>query len=383
MAKRKSNSRLKETAFSQYNLRDAYITDMAEYAAAQRDESLFSNYSVRALVRIPALDGEVYSNCVNEYSNFVNNEWIETTESVIPLFNEYRQVLSEHGLTADGVDGLYPLEIILPSKLYLPRDSRIILNEYDCENHKVAREWQVLGTVRKQLSNSKTYSNIANCVPARQGTIDTSMLGRVHTIWFDSDIDQFGFYKLDGIRAQGTIWFVNKPSDRSQSIRAIEATIFEQIPEYPLIEEEIRPLVYYDTRSKHIINPGVDFVKGEEFDILDEEGNPLYIDISEDGKEKVPLILTVEEVNDQGGIAAFKLNVEKGYTLLGEDGILRIELEKDPNLPAVIDLVSILATSSEYAESLEAEIIEKPKYLAPYACNIALIGKKVALSVVS
>jgi len=383
MAKRKSNSRLKETAFSQYNLRDAYITDMAEYVAVQRDESLFSNYGLKALIRIPALDGELCSNCINEYSNFVNNEWIETTESVIPLFNEYRQVLSEHGLTADGTDGLYPLEIILPSKLYLPRDSRIILNEYDCENHKVAREWQVLGTVRKQLSNSKTYSNIANCVPARQGTIDTSMLGRVHTIWFDSDIDQFGFHKLDGIRAQGTIWFVNKPLDRSQSIRAIEATIFEQIPEYPLIEEEIRPLVYYDTRSKHIINPGVDFVKGEEFDILDEEENPLYIDISEDGKEKVPLILTVEEVNDQGGIAAFKLNVEKGYTLLGEDGILRIELEKDPNLPAVIDLVSILATSSEYVESLEAEIIEKPKYLAPYACNIALIGKKVALSVVS
>ena len=383
MAKRKSNSRLKETAFSQYNLRDAYITDMTNYAAAQRDESLFSNYGLTVLIRIPALDGEVFSNNVNEYSNFVNNEWIETTESVIPLFNEYRQVLDENGLTADGEDGLYPLSVILPSKLYLPRDSRIIFNEYDCNDNKVAREWQVLGTVRKQLSNGKTYSNIANCVPARQGTIDTSTPGKVHTIWFDGELDQYGFSKLKDIRAQGTLWFVNHLVSRETSIRAIETAIFEQVPEYPIIDEEIRPLVYYDARPKHIIDSGVGFVIGEEYNIYDDEGNQIIIDTSEDGKDKVPLILTVTEVDDRGGIIAYSLNVENGYTLLGSNGDIVIEIEKTKDFPAVIKLVSILATSASYEETIEAEIIEKPKYFTPYACNCALVGKKVALSVLS
>jgi len=381
MAKRKSNSRLKETAFSQYNLRDAYITDMAEYAAAQRDESLFSNYSLQVLIRIPVID-----NNVNEYSNFVNNEWIETTESVIPLFDKYRQVLDEHGLTADGTEydsDILALEIILPSKLYLPRDSRIILNEYDCQENKVAREWMVLGTVRKQLSNGKTYSNIANCVPARQGTVDTSSQVGSHTIWFDWEVDQYGFTKLKDIRAQGTLWFVNKLVEREHSIRAIENTIWEQVPEYPNITEEIRPLVYYDARPKHIIDSGVGFVVGDEFDVYDNEGNQIYIDTSEDGKEKLPLIFTVTDVDSRGGITNYKLNVETGYTSLSTTGDLIIELEKTKDFPAVINLVSIIANSASYEETIMADIIEKPKYFTPYTCNCALVGKKVALSVVS
>lgn len=383
MAKKKSNSRLKETAFSQYNLRDAYITDMAEYAAVQRDESLFSNYGLTVLIRIPALDGELQSNYVDEYSNFVNNEWIETTESVIPLFNEYRQVLDENGLTADGEDGLYPLSVILPSKLYLPRNSRIIFNEYDCQENKVAREWMVLGTVRKQLSNGKTYSNIANCVPARQGTVDTSSQVGSHTIWFDWEVDQYGFTKLKDIRAQGTLWFVNKLVEREHSIRAIENAIWEQVPENPNIIEEIRPLIYYDARPKHIIDSGVGFVVGDEFDVYDNEGNQIYIDTSEDGKEKLPLIFTVTDVDSRGGITNYKLNVETGYTSLSITGDLVIELEKTKDFPAIINLVSIIANSASYEETIMADIIEKPKYFTPYTCNCALVGKKVALSVVS
>ena len=88
MARKFSNSRLKETAFSQYNLRDAYITEMSALIADLRDEALFSNYSLQVLVRIPAVDSEMRSNNIDEYSNFVNTEWIDTTESVIPLFNE-------------------------------------------------------------------------------------------------------------------------------------------------------------------------------------------------------------------------------------------------------------------------------------------------------
>lgn len=384
MAKRKSNSRLKETAFSQYNLRDAYITDIVEYAAAVRDEALFSNYSIQALVRIPAIDGELYSNNVDEYSNFINDEWIETTESVIPLFDKYRQVLSEYGMTADGTDEIAPLEIILPTKLYLPKNSRIIFNEYDCDDNKIAREWLVLGTVRKQLSNSKTYSNIANCVPARQGTIDTSTIeGGVNTIWFDQELDQFCFEKIKNIRAQGTIWFVNQPIDRENSIRSIENTIWEQVPEYPNISEEIRPLVYYDARPKHIVDSGVGFNRGEEFYIHDNDGNQIYIDLTEDASEKVPLILTVDDVDTRGGILSYKLNVEKGYTAFSITGDLEIQLEKVKDFPAIINLVSILATSVSYEESLEAEIIEKPKYFAPYVCNCVLVSKKVSISVLS
>ena len=385
MAKRKSNSRLKETAFSQYNLRDAYITDMASHIAALRDEALFSNWSIKVLIRIPALNGEVFDNLVDEYSNFINDEWIETTESVIPLFDKYRQVISEAGMTADGIDEICPLEVILPTKLHLPRDSRIIFNEYDCNDNKIAREWMVLGTVQKQLSGGKTYSNIANCVPARQGTVDTSTVdgGGVNTIWFDQELDQFCFEKIKTIRAQGTIWFVNQPIDRTNSIRSIENAIWDQVPEYPVIDEEIRPLVYYDARPKHIIDSGVGFIRGEEFYIHDDAGNQIYIDLTEDASEKVPLILTVDDVDARGGILSYKLNVERGYTAFSQTGDLEITLEKVKDFPAVINLVSILATSASYEESLEAEIIEKPKYFAPYVCNCALVGKKVSISVLS
>ena len=383
MARKFSNSRLKETAFSQYNLRDAYITDMSDYVSRIRDEALFSNFYLQVLIRIPAVDSEMYSNNVDEYSNFVNTEWIDTTESVIPLFNEYRQVLSEHGLTADGTnDFTLPLQIILPTKLHLPRDSRIILNERDCNDNKVAREWQVLGTMRKQLSNGMTYSNVANCVPARQTTYDTRDLGGPHTIWFDGYCEDKCCEIVKGIRAQGTIWFVNMPIDRSKSIRAIEATIFEQIPEFPEINEKIEIPYYYDTRSKHIIDSGIGFSVGEEFDIYDDNGNQVYIQIDEIGT-KVPLILYVTEVNENGGISAFKLNVEKGFTLLGIDGDMQIELVKDEDFPAVINLVTVSAVGDVYNESLEAQVIEKPKYLAPYRMDAVFMSKKVVMTVVS
>ena len=308
MAKKISNSRLKETAFSQYNLRDAYITDMSDYVAALRDCSLFSNYSLQVLVRIPAVDSEIYSNNVSEYSNFVNTEWIDTTESVIPLFNEYRQVLSEHGLTADGTnDFMLPLQVILPTKLYLPRDSRIILNERDCMDNKVAREWQVLGTMRKQLSNGMTYSNVANCVPARQTTYNTRDLGGTHTIWFDGYCQDKCMEIVKSIRAQGTMWFVNMPINRNKSVRAIETTIFEQIPEFPEINEKLEIPYYYDTRSKHIVDSGIGFAIGEEFDIYDEAGNQVYVQIDKTGT-KVPLVLQILDINENGGILEFKLN---------------------------------------------------------------------------
>ena len=58
-------------------------------------------------------------------------------------------------------------------------------------------------------------------------------------------------------------------------------------------------------------------------------------------------------------------------------------IEKVKNFPAIINLVSILATSASYEETLEAEIIKRPKYMSPYACNFALVGKKVSISVLN
>ena len=127
MAKSSSKSRLKEVDFSSYNLRDAYITDNVSYVAALRDEALFSNWGIKVLVRVPAHEEDINENNVDEYSNFVDIEWIDTVETVVPKFNDYRINVSDEGMTADGTTGVYPLEILIPTKLHLPRNSRIIL----------------------------------------------------------------------------------------------------------------------------------------------------------------------------------------------------------------------------------------------------------------
>ena len=55
----KIKSRLKETNFSRFNLRDAYITEYPEYASALRDEALFSNYGIKALIKVPKIENNV------------------------------------------------------------------------------------------------------------------------------------------------------------------------------------------------------------------------------------------------------------------------------------------------------------------------------------
>ena len=117
----KIKSRLTETDFSHINLRDAYITSYPEYAAALRDEALFSNYGIKALIKVPKKE-----NNVDEYSNFVDDDFEITTESVVPKFEQYRQNVSVEGMSADGTEGLYPLEVLIPTKLHLPKNSRIV-----------------------------------------------------------------------------------------------------------------------------------------------------------------------------------------------------------------------------------------------------------------
>ena len=80
---KKIKSTLQGTDFSRINLRDVYITEYPEYAAALRDEALFSNYGIKALVKVPKIE-----NNVDEYSNFVDDDFIITTESVVPKFEQ-------------------------------------------------------------------------------------------------------------------------------------------------------------------------------------------------------------------------------------------------------------------------------------------------------
>ena len=196
-----NKSRLKETDFSRINLRDAYITEYPEYAAALRDEALFSNYGIEAIVKVPKIE-----NNVDEYSNFVDDDFEISVESVVPKFEQYRQNVSAEGMAADGTQGLYPLEVLIPTKLHLPKNSRIILTEYNSHEEKIAREWTVLSTEMKQLSGSKTYTRVANCVPSRQ-TIH-------HTTEFDQESGIFYFNifevqtnKTSDLRANGCLYF--------------------------------------------------------------------------------------------------------------------------------------------------------------------------------
>ena len=62
---------------------------------------------------------------------------------------------------------------------------------------------------------------------------------------------------------------------------------------------------------------------------------------------------------------------------------MQIELIKDEDFPAVINLVTVSAVGDIYNESLEAQVIEKPKYLTAYRMNAVFISKKIVATVIS
>ena len=202
----KIKSILKETNFSRFNLRDAYITNIVEYLACCRDEALFSNYGIKALIKVPKIE-----NNVDEYSNFVDDDFIITTESIIPKFEQYRQNVSVEGMAADGTEGLYPLEVIIPTKLHLPKNSRIVLTEYNSNEFIIAREWTVLSTEMKQLSGSKTYSRVAYCVPARKTIHRTAEFEELYGIfYFNTNVVTDKLISKD-LRAHTTFFFNIRP----------------------------------------------------------------------------------------------------------------------------------------------------------------------------
>ena len=157
-----------------FNYRSVIEGRQVDYLAALRDSSFFNLYGIPAEIKIPKKE-----NNLDEYINYVDDEWDIQKTVVVPKFTEYRSILSQLGQTAEDE---YPLEILIPSGLHLPRNSRIILDEYNSHEDKIAREWRVLSTESKQLSNSKTYTRIAYCAPARASIYKTARVERNVTI---------------------------------------------------------------------------------------------------------------------------------------------------------------------------------------------------------
>lgn len=240
MAK-KTKSKLQEIDFSSFNLRDAYITSYPEYAAALRDEALFSNYSIKAIIKIPKIE-----NNVDEYSNFVDDDFEITTESVIPLFNQYRQNVSIEGMAADGTQGLYPLEVIIPTKLHLPKNSRIVLTEFNSKEQIIAREWTVLSTEMKQLSGSKTYTRIANCVPSRKIIHHTAEFDEIYGKLYFQINSLTDKYKTGDFRCNLDFYFCisQVKFKKTLSVDVVEGLSDQEVyQEIPVVTESENPQI--------------------------------------------------------------------------------------------------------------------------------------------
>lgn len=375
MAKSSSKSRLQETDFSSYNLRDAYINESIELLAALRDEALFSNWGIKVLIRMPAKDGKIVSNNVDEYSNHVNTEWIDTVETVVPKFNDYRISVSDEGMTADGTTGVYPLEVILPTKLYLPRDSRIVLSEHDAYENRIAREWVVLSTQMKQLSGSKTYTQIADCVPARKETYNSTNPSYLSEFWFDSNVEIP--VKIEEVRAHGIIWFLREGISRDKMVigKRYEET-YEQISDNSDYAEYVRVPVYYDNRTQNIINAGTGFIVDDVYNLYDDNGKQLFVVIDDEENIKVPLTIKITKVGPNGEIIGFEYNVNRGYTLFGKNGILQVTIAT-----AILNINCIDINNHTYQETILTPKVSSPKYVYPQNKIIKFSAKRVAISV--
>lgn len=380
------DSRLKEIDYSQFNLRDAYITDIAEYVAALRDSAIFDNYGIKVLIRIPLDDeDEITDNYVDEFSNFVNTKWLDTTESIIPLFKEYRENLSVHGMTADSsTDALWPMECLIPTKLHLPRNSRIILSEYDSNEYKIAREWTVLGTQMKQLSDSKTYSRVANCVPSRQTTFDSLDSTYLGTIWFDWYLRNILKEKL---RAHGTIWFYDRYLIKGGLIKKYDIANIQEVPEELITYlESISTRQEYLYAPEYIVDSTTGFKKGDVVPLYIEDGDmysPVMIDVDESGTF-VHMTLTVVEVDQAGKITKYTLSPHDGYSKLSDTDMLYTIGILGLDKRVVIKLVSVQKGPKEIQEIVsEQEVKEKPKYITPYCMETRFVAKKLAISVLN
>lgn len=381
MAKRSIKSRLKEVDFSSYNLRDAFITDSVDYLREIRDEALFSTWGIKALIRVPAKQDGIAVNEVDEYSNFVDEDWIDTVETIVPKFNDYRINVSDEGMTADGTTGVYPLEVLLPAKLFLPKNSRIILSEHDAYDNKIAREWVVLSTQMKQLSGSKTYSQIADCVPARKETYNSANSSCLGEFWFDYGLDSI--VKTSDVRAQGIVWFLRNGIPRNKMVIGKRYDeVHEQIDYVNEYSEYVRVPVYYDNRSQHILNGGKGFEVDKSYQLLDENGKPLYVLVDDNENIKVQFTIKVTDVSDDGELLGYKYNVDRGYTLFGKEGVLVAFVENESgNATLEIDCKDI--NDGIYQETILSPNIYSPKYIYPENKVAKFSTKYIAISVLN
>ena len=180
-----------------------------EFGEVGVDGAFFDNFGVPAQIKTPKVE-----NNLDEYINYVDDDFYTVDSVVVPKFQEYRTVLSQLGQTAEED---YPLEILIPSALHLPRNSRIILNEYDSGENKTSREWRVLTTEVKQLSNSKSYTRIAYCVPARANIYITAKIEPSKNIVFYDDIINYQIY--NNLKAYSVNYVkVNEVNNRTENI---------------------------------------------------------------------------------------------------------------------------------------------------------------------
>ena len=373
------SSILSEVDYSSFNLRDSFVTDIVSYQADLRDEVLFSNWGIKVLIRQPLVE-----NAVDEYSNFVDIGWTESTESVVPLFKDYRDNVSVEGMTAEQSE-LYPLQILIPTKLHLKKFSHIIFTEYNSREEKIAREWQVLSTQMKQLSDSKTYSRVAFCVPARKETwnittVNNTALPGIILFWYDN-IPEDGIEINRDIKASGIIWFSNDTID----VEHVITNDVQETPDFlPSVQESIILPYTYDTRSKNIENCGSGFVVGQELDVLDGVGgDPVLIVVNENGMP-VPLKLRVLDVDEEtGALKEFTYNYTKGYTDFSGDysqGVYVTSMSS--TYSAKIKLVAFNThVENNVQEDTLPGVIINPKYVDGGTINALFEAKGTAVSV--
>ena len=373
------SSILSEVDYSSFNLRDSFITDIVSYQADLRDEVLFSNWGIKVLIRQPLVE-----NSVDEYSNFVDVGWTESTESVVPLFKDYRDNVSVEGMTAEQSE-LYPLQILIPSKLHLKKYSHIIFTEYNSREEKIAREWQVLSTQMKQLSDSKTYSRVAFCVPARKETwnittVKEASLPGIILFWYD-DIPEDAIVIDKDLKASGIIWFSNDPIPVEHAI----TNDVQETPDYqPTVQESIVLPYTYDTRSKNIENCGSGFVVGQELDVLDAIGGDNILVVVDENGMPEPLKLRVLSVDEEtGALKEFTYNYTKGYTDFSAEYSQDVYVTSaSTTYSAKIKLVAFNThIDNNVQEDTIPGVITNPKYVDGGTINALFEAKGTAVSV--
>ena len=227
----------------------------------------------------------------------------------------------------------------------------------------------------KQLSGSKTYSQIADCVPARKETYNSTNTSYLSEFWFEYGLEQP--IKIEDVRAQGIIWFLRDGIPRTKMVigKRYDET-YEQITHDSEYAEYVRIPVYYDNRNQNLVNAGTGFAVDDEYELYDDDGNQLYVIIDDKENIKVPLIMKITEAGDNGEIIGFKYNVERGYTLFGKDGVLQVMIAD-----AVLNINCIDINNYTYQETILTPKVSNPKYIYPQNKITKFSAKRIAISV--